>query len=319
MKRAVIYDPSVSSINLGDHIIADSARRQLAPLLEGAFEVTVSTHLPVSVMYARILLRADHRFVLGSNLLRGKMNRAFRQWDINLVTAKMLGPVALIGAGWWQYRDTLNAYTSVLYRTILDRELPQSVRDGYTEKQLRSAGLTNVINTGCPTMWELTPQHCRTIPTQRASQVVTTVTDYGKDPANDRAMLRLLSEEYSAVHVWLQGLNDDIYLRDIAADLPNVQLVAPNLAAFDRVLDAPDIEYIGTRLHAGIRALQKKRRSIVLSIDNRAMELSRDFSLTVVRRGAHDELREMLRGEFPTEVTIPTDAIHEWKRQHGLE
>ena len=34
--------------------------------------------------------KADYRFVLGSNLLRGRMNGIFRQWDIHIGTANWL-------------------------------------------------------------------------------------------------------------------------------------------------------------------------------------------------------------------------------------
>jgi len=47
-RKVVLYDPSVCSLNMGDHIIAQSAGRHLLPRLSDAFMVDVSTHLPVS-------------------------------------------------------------------------------------------------------------------------------------------------------------------------------------------------------------------------------------------------------------------------------
>ena len=45
-----------------------------------------------------------------------------------------------------------------------------------------------------------------------------------------------------------------------------------------------NIDYVGTRLHAGIRALQHKKRTIIIGIDNRAIEKAKDFNLTVIDR-----------------------------------
>ncbi|WP_059351964.1 hypothetical protein [Bacillus coahuilensis] len=109
-KKIVLYNPAISSLNMGDHIIFDGAYRQLEDLLNTSFIVEVSTHLPVS-RYLRHTKDFDYKFVCGSNLLRGKMNRLFRQWDINIFNANSVGPSVLVGTGWWQYGDEPNYYT----------------------------------------------------------------------------------------------------------------------------------------------------------------------------------------------------------------
>ena len=52
-KKIVLYNPAVSSINLGDHIIADAAKHQLRDLTRDAFvveyapaDLSVHAHLP---------------------------------------------------------------------------------------------------------------------------------------------------------------------------------------------------------------------------------------------------------------------------------
>src|SRR4051794_11742838 len=110
MKKVVLYNPSVSSLNIGDHIIFDGAKTQIKPILNGSFIIDISTHLPVS-NYLNHIGTVDYKFVCGSNLLRGKMNSSFRQWDINIFNAKKVGPCILVGAGWWQYGDEPNLYT----------------------------------------------------------------------------------------------------------------------------------------------------------------------------------------------------------------
>ena len=41
---------------------------------------------------------------------------------------------------------------------------------------------------------------------------------------------------------------------------------------------------VGTRLHAGIRALQKGNQALILSVDNRATEINKDINIPVISR-----------------------------------
>lgn len=313
--RVVLYDPAISSMNLGDHIISDSARKHLSPLLEQAYVVDVSTHLPASA-YLRHLRGADERFVLGSNLLRGRMNRLFRQWDIHLGNSQWVGPAVLMGVGWWQYGDEANRYTKTLYRRVLSQTRIHSARDSYTAERLRNLG-HSVLMTGCPTLWNLTPDHCAAIATEQSSTVVATLTDYNRNPEADRELLKLLLSRYETVKYWLQGYRDLEYLRSLGTLADRIQLVAPNLAAYDDALTG-DVDYIGTRLHAGIRALQHGRRSLILAIDNRAVEKQADFHIPVVQRGDHAEVDRWITRSDEVRVSLPTAAIREWKQQFGL-
>ncbi|ETT45155.1 capsular exopolysaccharide biosynthesis protein (Wzm) [Paenibacillus sp. FSL R7-269] len=312
-KKIVLYNPAVSSLNIGDHIIFDGAFNQLENVLKEAFIVEISTHLPVS-RYLRHLKDSDFNFVCGSNLLRGKMNRLFRQWDINIFNAARMKNSILVGVGWWQYGDEPNIYTKMLYKKVLSMKYLHSVRDSYTEMQLKKMGFENVINTSCPTMWSLTEEHCLEIPTNKAQNVVCTLTDYNKDFAKDREMLNILSNNYKNVYLWLQGIKDYDYFCELVPKNNNIHLVAPNLKAYDEILEK-DIDYIGTRLHAGIRALQKKKRSIIIGIDNRAIEKQKDFNLTCITRSEIDSLPKLINEKFSTDIKIPIDNINKWKTQ----
>jgi polysaccharide pyruvyl transferase WcaK-like protein len=80
-------------------------------------------------------------------------------------------------------------------------------------------------------------------------------------------------------------------------------------------LDNHDIDYVGTRLHAGIRALQKKRRAIIIAIDNRAIEKQKDFNLTIINRDKIDYLKDKILSSFNTDIRIPVSNIDLWKKQ----
>lgn len=314
MKKIIRYNPSLTTMNMGDFVIFDSIEKQLGPLFKDAFNVDVSTHLPISYIFSNLLKEADYKFVCGTNLLMGKLNGIFRQWDINLFNAAKLGPAILIGAGWWQYNNNPNGYTKKVYKKILSREFNHSVRDNYTKQMLNSMGFDNVICTACPTMWSLTKDHCEGIPQTKASRVVTTLTDYNKDIEKDQRMLDILSENYDKVYVWIQGTGDYAYLGELRTN-DKIEIIPPSLTRYDEVLENEDVDYMGTRLHGGIRALQKQVRCVILGVDNRAKEKEKDFRIKVIDRNEVEKLSELINSSFKTEIEIPIDEINRWKSQ----
>ena len=76
---------------------------------------------------------------------------------------------------------------------------------------------------------------------------------------------------------------------------------------------------MGTRLHAGIRALQKKRKAIIIGIDNRAREMRNDIGVNVLERQRIDLLEEKVHEEMSVKLYLDTDAIHRWKAQFKLQ
>ncbi|MBN2850072.1 MAG: hypothetical protein JXK92_05385, partial [Erysipelotrichaceae bacterium] len=88
------------------------------------------------------------------------------------------------------------------------------------------------------------------------------------------------------------------------------------LAEYNGLLESElDIEFVGTRLHGGIRALQLKRRTFIVAVDNRAIEKHKDFNIPVLLREDCDKLDDILTQPVKTEITIPMDKINEWKSQ----
>jgi polysaccharide pyruvyl transferase WcaK-like protein len=163
-------------------------------------------------------------------------------------------------------------------------------------------------------MWKLTKDHCKEIPKTKAKDVITTLTDYDKNPVADQQMLNILSKKYRKVFLWLQGVNDFNYAHLL--NLPtNLELVNPNLEDYDALLETQDIDYVGTRLHAGIRAMQKKKRSIILAVDHRALEKKKDFNLVVLDRHDIHLLEGMLDDSFKTDIHLPLENIQAWKNQ----
>ena len=201
-----------------------------------------------------------------------------------------------------------------MYKKILSESYQHSVRDMYTKTMLNKMGFENVICTSCPTMWSFTKEHCLQVSKTKAKKVVTTLTDYNCDIEKDQKMLDILSENYDKIYIWLQGIGDYHYLQSLNIN-DKMIIIPPTLEKYDDILDNGDIDYIGTRLHGGIRALQKRVRSIIIGVDNRALEKKRDFNIPVIERQKIDELPKLINSSYITDIHIPIEEINRWKRQ----
>lgn len=315
MKKIMLYNPGISSLNLGDSIIAESAKKEIGFLLEDSFVIEVSSHLPQSFYYTRHLKDSDFKFVLGSNLLKSTFFGFKRQWDIELLKCRIGGPVILVGAGWWQYGNKPNFYTRLLLKAYLSKGFMHSVRDEYTKNVLNSIGITNVVNTSCPTMWSLTREHCEGIKRDKASRVIFTLTDYNQDYLLDKQMINTLIKNYDEVVFWPQSIGDFNYFKCLDINHQGIRVILPNLESYNSELKKSDIDYVGTRLHAGIRALQNKVRTLIIGVDNRAVEKNKDFKLPVLHRNEISSLCGVINNTISQDVVIPTDVINNWKQQ----
>lgn len=313
-----VFDTSIGSSNLGDLIIMDAVNQQIKDLFGDAMFLRSCTHMKMGRETYKMVLGSDFCFVGGTNLLSSNMLWNW-QWRINIIDSLFVNRLILLGVGWWQYQARPSLYTSFLLHRILDKNFMHSVRDSYTEHMLKKIGITNVVNTGCPTLWGLTLDHCEQIPQKKAKNVLFTLTDYKKDLESDSLLIKSLTKAYESVYFWPQGLNDKKYLDslDRFSEVTEVKMVSPSLKHLDAILadDSISLDYVGTRLHAGIRALQKGRRSIIVGIDNRAQEKSKDFNLTVIRRSDMQKLEEKINSNFKTFVKIPNAKIEDWKNQ----
>lgn len=312
-RLVTIFDTAVASTNLGDQIIMDAVRRQLGALLPGRFFVNTPTHEIIGETSYALVEKSDFSFVGGTNLLSSNMNK-YNQWKIGRAERKRLKNLLLLGVGWWQYQDAPNRYTRKLLQAVLHPTKLHSVRDAYTQKKLAEAGITNVVNTSCVTMWDLTPDHCAQIPSEKGDAVVATLTDYNRHPEHDSSVLQALERSYSKVFLWLQGVGDFAYARSLS--LPKIEFIEPSLRAFSQLLSSNiSLDYVGTRLHAGVHALTHKRRALILSVDNRAIEAGRDFGLPVLDRARTDLLHERIHTPAPLAITLPFERIEAWKAQ----
>jgi len=312
MRSITLLDTATASTNLGDQIIMEAVRGEIDEVCADAFQYSVVSHEWMGRRSRNLVGRADVAIVGGSNLLSSRM--WFKPlWKITPLQAFRASEIVLMGCGWYQDQYAADVYSRWLFKRVLSKRYLHSVRDSQAERMLKGAGVPNVINTGCPTLWRLTPEACAAIPRTKARQVVTTLNTYIPNPSADRELLAVLREHYDRIWFWTQTREDYEYARGI---FPDMEFLPPSLSALDRLLEREqDLDYVGNRLHAGIRAMQKGRRSVIVEIDNRARSMSEDFDVPTVARRDMEKLRAMIAGPFETRIKLPAQAIERWRDQ----
>lgn len=321
MNYIVLFDPSVKSLNLGDHVIMKSAEKELSFLTSGEYVVRCGTHSPVASFYQcshknprmQFFEQAKYKFVCGSNLFWKRMLRPEPSWNINLMNCTPYNGCILLGVGTHKNPRPMDFYTKKLYRKILNREYIHSTRDEATKQLVESLGY-KAINTGCPTMWQFTESFCKRIPTKKAPEVVFTLTDYDQDAKADVKLIETLQQWYERVWFWPQGWLDAKYLDSLGV-ASRVELLDPTLESFASLLDSRDVEYVGTRLHAGMFAMQHARRSIIIAIDNRVRDMKKSYGINSLERCDIDSLTDLICSDMETRIGIDTEAISKWKDQ----
>lgn len=313
MKKIAVFDTSIASDNLGDGIIMDAVTKNLREMFPSDVFVQAPTHIAMNNDERNNIKDANIGFVGGTNLLCANwLLKA--QWKVGLRDLFYVPNTVLMGVGWKFYQRPTEFITAIFLKKLLSKNYIHSVRDAYTEARLKTIGMKNVINTACPTMWGLTPEHCVSIPTQRAPHVLTTVTAYRHDPELDKKWLEVLLASYDKIYLWPQMQGDAEYV--LAMNFgKKIEILEPTLKAYDNALATLNVDFLGTRLHGGIRALQHKRRTLIIEVDNRAVEIARDTGLPTVKRDDVAGIKNWIESTTSIKLTLPWDNIKAWKAQ----
>jgi len=259
------------------------------------------------------LAKSDLIFFGGTNSLNTNM-RQYKQWDLRLRNIFGVRNVILMGLGWWQYENNpITPYTRFLLKESLSTNYIHSVRDDYTKEKLDTIGIKS-INTGCPTLWRINKKILNRIKMVKQDSVVFTITDYNKDPQRDKMMINACLNNYKKVLCFPQGIGDIQYVKELGF-INNIEFLKPRINDFNLILETKTVDYIGTRLHAGIRALQKSIHSIIIGIDNRTIEMGKNFGLLFINYENIKELDELIKRREPIYLNIPFNEIDKWKAQ----
>ena len=322
MKRVLSLDTSVATQNIGDEIINDSIRMNWTELYERNYICKFPTHTPPYSWWQQLLVprkldllvNSDYKFLCGTNALYTNMMRPLPQWNIYPWNASFFKNTILLGVGAGINSKSVNLYTKLLYNKVLNKNYIHSTRDEFTKKMLENMGY-KALNTGCPTLWGFTDEFCKKIPTEKNKKVLFTLTGYQPDFENDKLMIEILCNNYEEIYFWPQTPTDYDYLRKLG-DF-DVKIVTPNLYAYDKILSLNGIDYVGNRLHGGIRALQHACRSLIIAIDYRAENMSKQYRLPVIKReNIGIQLDSFINSSYRTQITgLNFDLIKKWKEQ----
>lgn len=321
---AILDDNGRLSNNLGDIIIQRAVTQELRSLFGACDIVRISSHFRMKAEHFNSIQDSRYVFVGGSNLLGNsvfnpceKLLRLkgfrWRQWGLTLWDARRVHNAILLGAGWWRYEGRTGLYTRSILKAALSKDALHSVRDEYTKKKLNLIGIRNVVNTGCPTMWPLAKLDPTTFPTEKADKALVMLTDTQQAPELDAKLLELVLAKYRHVFCWPQGSGDGDYAASLGFP---INILEHSLKALeDFVHGEPDFDYIGSRLHGGIYCMGAKKRSLILRIDNRATEISRDTGLATAVRDDFDFIAQWIDDSSQHEFRINRQAINHWRNQ----
>ena len=307
-----ILDTRISDENLGNGIIMQAVYNNLESLFVNDFIMRFPYRDDFWEDTLNNMQICEYLFVGGTNCLNSEMEQ-FKYLGVNEKNiAQIEHKIVLFGVGWWQYEKAPNAYTERLIKKLLNKNVLHSVRDSYTEAMLRRMGINNVVNTGCPTIWGMNHEFCRQIPTRKAKEVIVMFTPR-KEKEIDRYIIDIVRKNYNRIYFWVQGPYDYSYIKSMCAE---AILIPPQLKRLEDFLEKhKDIDYVGTRLHGGIKCIQNKKRAVIIAIDNRAQEMKKDFNLPVILTEELDNLDQIINMERETNICISEEEIKQWLGQ----
>ena len=319
----VLFNTAIGTSNNGDYIICESAKERLAPLLNKSFVMEFSSHLNnlgilhylfPSSKYS-FAKNCDYKFILGTNLLTSNMFKSARQWPIVTMNRKIYHNSIMLGVGITYSDIEMDPFTRHMYSEILRKDIIHSVRDEKSKELLESINGIRALNTGCPTLWKLTPEVCAKIPQQKAKNVIVSVSGYKNqiDKSADQKMVDILESNYEDVYLWVQTTDDELYYKSLQHTKTYKAIYSLN--QFELVCRNNNVDYVGTRLHGGILAMQNKVRSLIIEIDHRAKGFRIDNNINTVARESIEKLELIINDVIETNIILNMDAIKEWEYQ----
>ena len=323
MKTLIEFDTVIGTSNLGDDIIYQSLKEELDFLYEQCFVMRFGTHiknLPLSRYYfgsqkLDFAYHADFKIIMGTNMLSRDIRKTQPQWPIGRMDSWLYKDSILAGVGTTLNKGEITPYSRKIYDRILRKDFYHSVRDEESKEMLESMGF-KALNTGCPTLWKLTPEWCEQIPKNKADHVIFSLSGYNnqKKRKQDEKLIEILKRNYKKLIFWCQTSVDEPYL-DSFQGTGGIERIY-SLKQYADYLDAGNVDYVGTRLHGGIFALQHRVRSIVIAIDHRARGFHETNGIVICERDEIDtKLEPMIQQPFETKIRLQEKEIKAFKDQ----
>ena len=326
MKKVLLFDTAIATGNLGDEIIFEGVKEGMSQILDYSSVYRMGTHIQnysAFQMLVHKLLKADtkirdinenvnNKFICGTNLLVNNLLGVRPQFMLNYFNKSLYKDAVLVGVGRSGNFDKMsNQYTKYLYRNSLSKKYIHSVRDDKTKEVIEKLGL-KAINTGCPTLWGFTPEICEKIPKEKADNVICSLSGHleQRQPQKDIELLKCLKCNYKKIYVWIQtAIDEDYFLSLIGAEKKGYTFIY-SLNEYKRILQMESVDYIGTRLHGGIYALQNGVRTVIISIDERARGFAENNNIPILERDRINELEKIINNKIVTDIHVNRNAIN---------
>ncbi len=325
MDNIILFNTSFGTRNVGDEIINLCIKSEMSFLLDNNFVINLPTHTPIVSNVQKLatlinknnwrgLYSSKYKFLCGTNLIKKSLLKINKDWMVGLSDIGIYRNSVAIGCGMELNSRNTDIYTKYIYKHLFNSSYVHSVRDQATKTFFEELGL-KAVNTGCPTIWALTPEKCAQINKNKRNSVVFTITDYMKDHIHDKQMIDILINNYKTIYFWPQGHQDLEYFKELNIERDRIKIINSNLNAYSQVL-SQNVDYVGTRLHGGIYAMRNNCRAIILIVDNRAREMNRSFQLNAIERNEiSSTLEEKINTNWATSIQINLNEIEKWKSQ----
>jgi polysaccharide pyruvyl transferase WcaK-like protein len=327
-KLIILIDPSlqdnngVPSNNLGDLIIYDSVIKIIEELFPDYEVVRLSAHQWFTQKEKMQLKESLVTFAGGSNFLSSDI-RHFYRFTPEKKRGFYLFPgfnnVVLLGTGWYRYQQRPDWATTIYFNRILNKRYFHSLRDNFSVQQLKKAFITKLLNTCCPTTWNLNPLFVNKFQVGYDNILFTLNNNYPNSTADNNFITEILNAGSKYIYFFPQVAEDKDYLTTLTGFKENkskFKILPHQYNEFNQFTHNSQFNYIGTRLHAGIHSLQRSMPSIIIGVDNRAIEIQKDTNLNVIGRKDSQLLQNWMQGSYnPGEIQLPMENIAKWKNQ----
>ena len=127
MKKIMLFDPSIATLNCGDEIIQVSIKQNWPELFKNNNIIKLPTHTPMFHWWQHLLARrrcrhydnVSYKFVCGTNLLYSNMFRPAPAWNMFLGNTKIQRGAVCLGVGIGVNSPKTTLYTKINFFIVL--------------------------------------------------------------------------------------------------------------------------------------------------------------------------------------------------------
>ena len=275
--KSVLIIPDSGTMNLGDEIITQSCLSQI-DLNQVSFKISSHQYHPRYL--SNIVKDSDYLLMLGTNCIS---TTACFPWKVQLklfaphavhTFKRYISKILLMGCGLTSKCDghtIFRPYSYLFNKIFLSNNYIHSVRDEPSRLYLAKLGF-DVLNTSCPTTWNLPKSH---MGIDKITAICLSVTDYNKNLERDLCWVGSIDIFDFPIFIFCQGPGDKKYFLSILDKLSNREkfnniIFIESLNYLKLLTKRYNFVHIGTRLHCSAFFWSYGMISFLIEIDQRS-------------------------------------------------